>query len=258
MKTLVSAAAVAALAGSAFGLGESLDRTNAVIFTVDTPGVQITKQDIGSHQPVGRIGTTVYDAEGGGAGYVAAGPATGFLGFEDYGTTVSASGPPNGVPTTQVDTEELHEYGFVGGVTASGGVVFFDFFYNNFSFATSFGVQFPSAGNFIWTITITTPSTVLVPTEGYHQLFANNDPNIAPVTSGQWFLSDVGASPTIGHNDNAWDNGSFDYGDNDPNDPNVPDVDIRPIGQNFRINIPTPGAAALMGLAGLAGLRRRR
>lgn len=250
MKTLVSAAAVAALAGSAFGLGETLDRTNTPIFTIDTPGISITKRELSSQTPVGRATTTVYDGLGG-LGYVASPAATGGLGVEDYGTTLSPSGAPNGSPTSAADTFGLVEYGFAGGVTATGGVLFFEFYYNNFSFAGSFGVSFPSAGNFIWTIGITNPAATQIPTEGYHQVFANNNPGIGPVTSGQWFLNTGGANPAIGHNDGAWDNGSFDYG-------TTTTPSIHAIGQSFSLVAPAPGAAALMGLAGLAGIRRRR
>ena len=250
MKTLVSAAAVTALAGSAFGLGETLDRTNTPIFTIDTPGITITKREIGSQTPVGRVGTTVYEGLSGG-GYVASPPATGGIGIEDYGTSLSPSGAPNGTPTTATDTFALLEYGFAGGVTATGGVLFFEFYYNNFSFAGSFGVAFPSAGNFIWTIGIANPAATQIPTEGYHQVFANNNPNIGPVTSGQWFLNPTGANPTVGNNDTAWDNGSFDYG-------TTTTPSVLAIGQSFRLNVPAPGAAALMGLAGLVGIRRRR
>jgi hypothetical protein len=250
MKTLVSAAAVTALAGSAFGLGETLDRTNTPIFTIDSPGVSITKRDLTAPTPVGRAGVTVYEGLSGG-GYVASAPSTGGLGVEDYGTVLSSSGAPNGTPTTQLDTFGLVEYGFAGGVTAANGILFFEFYYNNFSFAGSFGVQLPSAGNFIWTITIGNPAATQIPTEGYHQIFANNNPNIGPVTSGQWFLGPNGANPTIGHNDSAWDNGSFDYG-------TTTTPSVLAIGQSFRLNAPAPGAAALMGLAGLAGIRRRR
>lgn len=251
MKTLVSAAAVAAIAGSAFGLGETLDRSNYPILDSNTPGITINARDLGSHSPLGRALSTVYDSVSGGLGFLASAPISGSLGVEDYGTTLSASGPPNGTPTNQFDTIPLAEYVFVGGVNITGGIMFFDFFFNDFSFSSGFGVAFPQTGAFIWTITIGNPIANQVPTEGYHTLFANDDPGIGPVTGGQWFVSDVGANPLIGHNDNAWDNGSFDYG-------TVSAPNVVPIGYNFAIVTPAPGAAVLMGMAGFAGIRRRR
>lgn len=258
MKSLVSAAAVTAIAGSAFGLGETLDRSNAIILTVDTPGVQFTRTAIGtpSPTPVAVPLTTTYDSLAG-IGFVASAPATGNLGVEDYGTTDSSSGPPNGTPVTQFETRGLHEFGFAGGQdngsqgAAVSGVIFFDFFFNDFSFANSFGVALPTAGAYFWTITIGNPAALQIPTEGFSSMFANNNPNIGPVTSGRWFLSDVGANPLIGHNDLAIDNGTFDFG-------TTTTPDVRNIGHNFSIVVPTPGAAAIMGLAGVAGLRRRR
>lgn len=253
MKTLVSAAAVTALAGSAFGLGETLDRTNIPIFTLATPGVQITRTELGSHQPVARTSantiygwdTTATAGQISGSGFLASPPASGVLGAEDYGTTYGDGvngGPPTG------SSFELCEYDFVGGVTATSGVMFFDFFTNSFSYAGGFGVQFPSAGNFIWTITISNPAANVLPGEGYHQVFANDDPNVAPITSGQWFVSDKGANPDYGTNDLSWDSGSYDYGSGTVS-----------LGYNFALReTPAPGAAAVMGLAGLAGLRRRR
>jgi hypothetical protein len=260
MKTLVSAAAVAALAGSAFGLGETLDRTGHRIFTQDTPGVTISWASMdGSSRGTlggGAAPTSVYgwdDATptsggagtiGGASGFFAAPAASGVIGVEDYGMSVSPSGPPNGAPTTATDTETLFAYEFVGGVANPYGILFMDFYFNDgATFATGFGVQLPTAGNFIWTITFGATPFTGVPTEGYHVMVANDNPGIGPITTGQWFLSSTGAAPIIGHNDLTIDNGTGGG---------------FPIGQLFALGIPTPGTAALMGLAGLAGLRRRR
>ena len=263
MKTLVSAAAVAALAGSAFGLGETLDRSNYRILTVNTPGVTFAKAPLDgtSRAPLSGQGTAVYGWDDntptsggpgtiGGAGFIASAAGTGVLGAEDYGSTLSASGPPNGSPSTQADTMNVISYEFVGGVQQVGGIVFFDFFFNNLTTANSFGLTFPSAGNFVWSITFA-PSALTVPTEGFHQLVANTNPALGPVTTGQWFLSDTGAGPVVGHNDTAFDNGTFNYG-------TATTPDVRSVGHLFALGVPTPGTAALMGLAGLAGMRRRR
>jgi hypothetical protein len=261
MKTLVSAAAVAAIAGSAFGLGETLNRTNVPIYTIDTPGITITKAPLqgSARAPLASIGTAVYGWDDntptsggpgtiGGSGFLANPASSGVLGVEDYGSTLSSSGPPNGSPTTQSDTMTAQAYQFVGGVTAVGGIMFFDFYDNAFGLVNYFGVAFPSAGAFIWTITFD-PTGFIVPTEGYHVVSANTNANIGPISTGQWYLSDTGANPIVGHNDLAWDNGSFDYGSG-----SVPLGNLFALG----VDIPTPGAAAVMGLAGLAGVSRRR
>jgi hypothetical protein len=262
MKTLVSAAAVAAIAGSAYGLGETLDRSNYPIYTASTPGITLTALPMSSADrgPLSGQGTSVYGWDDttpdiNGRGFVAAPAGTGILGVEDYGSTLSASGPPNGTPTTQFGTMNAMSYEFVGGVTAIGGILFFDYFFNDFSFGNGFGIQFPSAGNFIWSITFN-PTGLIVPTEGYHVITANTNPNIGPVSSGQWFLSEFSADPSgfpggIGHNDLAWDSGTFDYDGTGASPP----VNI---GYAFAIGVPTPGAVALMGIAGLAGVSRRR
>jgi hypothetical protein len=261
MKTLVSAAAVAAIAGSAFGLGETLDRSSFPIYTIDTPGITITKAPL-SGTTRGSLGsgtaaTSVYGWDDntassggpgtiGGSGFLASPAGTGIIGIEDYGSTLSASGPPNGTPTNQFDSMNSLAYEFVGGVSATSGILFFDFYYNDFSFGNGFGIQFPSAGAFIWTITFD-PTGFIVPTEGYHVITANSNPNIGPLSSGQWYLSDSGANPIHGTNDLAWDSGSFDYGSGT--------VDL---GYLFALGVPTPGTVGLMGLAGLAGVSRRR
>jgi hypothetical protein len=257
MKTLVSAAAVAAIAGSAYGLGETLDRSSYPIYTIDTPGITMRAHalDGSDRAPLGGIGTSVYgwdDNVGSvaGQGFLAAPAATGIIGIEDYGSTLSASGPPNGAPTNQYGMMNSMSYEFLGGVSAVGQILFFDFFFNDFSIGNSFGVAFPQAGNFWWTITFD-PTGFILPTEGYHVMTANTDPNIGPVSTGRWFLSDVGVAPLHGTNDLAWDAGSFDYDGTGPNGP----VDI---GYLFAVGVPTPGTVALMGLAGLAGVSRRR
>ena len=69
---------------------------------------------------------------------------------------------------------------------------------------------------------------------------ATLEPAICSPTTGQWFLSDAG--PSIGSEDvliGGGGGGQFSH--------------------NFAINaVPAPGAAALLGLGGLIGFRRRR
>jgi hypothetical protein len=256
MKTLVSAAAVAAIAGSAFGLGETLDHATVPVYTIDTPGITITKTPL-SEVGRGALGvpyataTSVYGWDdntfSSGSGFLAAPAAGGVLGAEDYGTTLSPSGPPNGSPTTDFSTFTMTGFQFVGGVDTSSGALFFDFFYNNVTTANSFGIAFPSAGNYLWTITFGSTGFI-APTEGFMQVTANTNPNIATPTGGQWFLSDAGANPVFGWNDSAFSAGSHDYGSGSV-----------PVGYMFALGqLPSPGAAGLMGLAGLVGVSRRR
>ena len=109
-------------------------------------------------------------------------------------------------------------------------------------------MQFDDAGNFVYTINF--PAPIQVPTEGFHAISANDNATFGPITSGQWFLSDIGANPTVGHNDFSIDNGSQDYGAAAP--------DVRDIGHNFALSIPTPGAATMLALTGLAAFPPRR
>jgi hypothetical protein len=263
MKTLVSAAAVAAIAGSAFGLGETLDLSSIPIYTVNTPGVTITKMPL-DQTGRGALGaftgvpsSSVYGWDDntyntGHSGSVAAPASSGVIGLEDYGTTLDPSGPPTGSPTTDYTTFNCNMVEFAGGVDTTNGVLFFEYFYNDGTLANSFGIQFGTVGNYVWALTFGGSGEIAIPTEGYMRIETNNNPNIAPSTNGQWFLSDAGANPVFGYNDLTVDAGQFDYGTSTA--PNVQDIGYRfALGQ-----VPTPGAAGLLGLAGLAGVSRRR
>lgn len=249
MKTLVSAAAVAAIAGSAFGLGETLDRTNAPIYSTNTPGISITATPLhgADRGPLAGFASSVYGWDDtsstiSGSGFVAA-PASSYLGFQGYSTTLGT--PPAGTPSTDYSTFTAMSFQFVGGVTNTGEILWFDFLYNDVTLGNYFGIQFPSGGNFLWTITFD-PTGFVVPTEGYLQITSNTDPNIGPVGTGRWFASDLGAMPEYG-TAGASSAGSFDYGSGSV-----------PLGYAWAIATPTPGTVGLMGLAGLAGVSRRR
>lgn len=152
--------------------------------------------------------------------YTAFDAATGNIGFDDYNSIAE-------------DDFVLTSFRFVGGVAEAGGTMSFQFFDANEDFADSFGIALPQAGNFIWTITIN--SEVIVPANGLIQAVVGDD------FTGQWFLSVT--DPDIGTNDLAIGGNETDAS------------------HRFELNgvpVPTPGALAVLGMAGLAGVRRRR
>jgi hypothetical protein len=153
--------------------------------------------------------------------YNAFASATGNVGFDDYGTAAT-------------DDIEVTSWRFVGGVEEVGGTMSFQFFDSDSQFVDSFGVALPQAGAFIWTITIS--SGLTIPANGIVQAVVGED------FTGRWFLS--ATEPEIGTNDNTF--GGANGG---------------ALSHRFEINgilIPTPGAMAVLGLAGLAATRRRR
>lgn len=223
MKTL-SVFAVLAMAGSALANGlptTNIDRSN-VLLDAGLYTLQATPLD-GEYFSA-RSSVLYSHIDGPYAGFPA---ASGAGGFDDY---VSTAG----------NDIILEEFSFVGGVTAVGGVVFFDFFDSALNFVDGFGVQLSQAGNFIWTITLNTP--IVVPNAGVVQAFFNDDALIGPVTSGQWFLSS--SATTVGTDSRTF--GGANGGE------------LQHSFELFGTVVPAPGAVALFGLAGLAGIRRRR
>ena len=190
-----------------------------------------TAREIGSTAGLRGTSTTVYSNTAEGTGYQAA-PVSGInvngelelLGTADYQSIATSN-------------FELTEFQFIGGVNQVGGVVFFDFFDAGGSYIDSAGVQLSEAGNFLWTITLNT--TFDIADGGFVQMYVD-DENLAGAGStagGQWFLTDAGA--TIGDALAADAGTSFDY-----------TVALS--------TVPAPGAAALLGLGGIAATRRRR
>lgn len=250
MKTLVSALAVAGLAGSAFGLSaQTIDRSGYTMYDeANLPaGVTITAVPIGDRLD-DRAGTPVFQNLAAGSGYLANAAFTGTISIEDYATSLG-DGVSDGVDGSGGATFALLEFGFVGGVNnygaGAGKTVFFDFFDVSTAPVSGFGITFANFGNFIYTISIANPAAVQVPVEGFMAMSTPTG------TRAQHFLSDaipvVGANGTENNQFYPPGNFDFDYG-NGP----------VPINFLFRLNVPTPGTAALFGLAGLAGIRRRR
>ncbi len=134
------------------------------------------------------------------------------------------------------DTLILSEYSFVGGVTAANGILWFDFYDDEAAYVDGFGVQFPQAGNYIWTITISEP--FVVPNAGYHSIEADDTYGN---TTGKWFLNSE--IPTVGS--------TTDW-------PGYIDDDDVPLNFKFElVSVPEPATLALLGLGALALIRRR-
>lgn len=225
-KTLIVAAGLA-VASSA-----SADLTTAPHSNLLSPDqYTLTATPIGAPDIAGVFGTAYSNMDAGPNGYVAFPVGGGAIGFDDYDSIATGG------------TIDVSSYRFVGGVDVAGGVAFFEFYDTNSAFVDSFGVAFPSAGNFIWTITINSyPGGVVVPEAGIHQIVTDNTGSFGPAAQGQWFLGDAG--PTVGTQSSAF--GSDSSGQ---------------FAHNFEINgdyVPAPASLALLGLGGLAATRRRR
>ncbi|MBL8047502.1 MAG: PEP-CTERM sorting domain-containing protein [Chthonomonas sp.] len=107
--------------------------------------------------------------------YVAFAARGGGLGFDDYTASPNAS-------------FALTEMRFIGGVTAAGGQLRFDFFDSASVFVTSFTSTFGTAGNFIWSITGLGALGITLPGSGVMQITALGS------TTGQFFLSNSAAT----------------------------------------------------------------
>ncbi|MFZ4572996.1 MAG: hypothetical protein ACOYN0_01280 [Phycisphaerales bacterium] len=123
----------------------------------------------------------------------------------------------------------LTDFKFVGGVTTIGGRLDFNFYHPDGTLISNFFVTLPQAGNFIWTIN---NINIIIPTDGIVEAVAAAD------TTGRWYLSTT--APTLGTQNAAF--GGAGGGNS----------------HRFELQVPAPGAAALMGLAGLVAGRRRR
>ncbi|MEM1185787.1 MAG: hypothetical protein AAGI53_12410 [Planctomycetota bacterium] len=162
------------------------------------------------------------------------------LGFDDYSS----------IATNNI---LLEEFTFVGGVNSAGtfgpgpgGVVFFDFFDSSGAFVDGIGVILPEGGNFIWTLTAATPFEIAA--DGFVQMSFDDEDLFSTGTTAQtaqWFSTADDA--LVG--DNGLNNGFVSPGTG---------ADLNFAFAITGTEVPTPGAAAVLGLAGLAATRRRR
>ncbi|RMF81568.1 MAG: PEP-CTERM sorting domain-containing protein [Planctomycetota bacterium] len=233
MRKVIATLAIVGL-GAGFAMADPIDRSNTPIFS-DGNGVTFSAEPMDGPGIGLSGGNNIYDSNAAGsAGFFAFPAATGAIGIDDYGTINGPGG-----------TSVIDEFGFVGGVTSAGQVMFFTFFTSGGSFATSFGVQFPQGGNFIWTITFTTPRTI--PNDGLLQAFA--DTGFVVPSTGQWFFTSSDAV-VVGSNNTTF---------------GPPPITTTFGGQvatvqNFRLDavIPEPATLGLLGLGVTCLIARRR
>lgn len=143
--------------------------------------------------------------------------------FDDYDSTL-ASGHI-----------ELSQFIFVGGVDVANKPVSFGFYGPDLSLANSFSITLPSAGIFVWTITL--GAGFNIPEKGFAAMFrSSTDTSYIASWRGQ------SAAPTVGTNDiNA---GSWNAGY----------MRMEIIGEA----VPEPTTMAALGAGALALIRRRR
>lgn len=159
--------------------------------------------------------------------FAALAAASGPLGFDDYQSTFT-DGPEFALQSMR----------FVGGVTTAGSAMIFEFQNPDMSVANTATVNLPQAGNFIWTIRFDSAvgakdSDFFIPANGFLAL------STAAETTGQWYLSTE--LPTIGTESREEGQGT-----------------ATTHSHRFELNVPAPGALAVLGLGGLALARRRR
>jgi hypothetical protein len=213
MRKSIVPLAVFALAGTAFA--DFLPVNHATLSTGLT-AVPIGSSEDGRNDPV-----VVYSSVPGPYGALA---AASFSHRDDYASTATGAG----------GIFPLHSIRFVGGVEVVGGILDFFLLDSNEQTVSSFGVQFPNAGNFIWTITLTNPLPAA--NSGFFQVQTRD------LTTGQWFATVTPANP----GSNSFSSG---YGST---------FDPQRIGAFELREVPAPGALALLGLGGLFAARRRR
>lgn len=210
-------------------LGGPRDRSSTPIYTP-------TGDFLGSEP--GLRGTAVYDSSSpGDGGYFAGVTAIGVLGYDDYVTQ-------SGVDLTSMK--------FVGGMSQAGGpggsaMMWLEFYDpNTFGFITSFGMDIPSSGWWIWTVTFPDPPFV-IPHSALFQIVANSTFTgggaYSTTIGGLWFLTTPDAL-AVGSNSLDIGGGATTGG--------------APLIHEFRFDVPEPATLSLLGAGMLFVLRRRR
>ncbi len=228
------------------------DRSNTPIYTT------AEFAEIGSAGT--RAGAAIYDSIGPGVGgYLAAPPALGALGTDDY-ITDSSTGP-------------MTAFKFVGGMTATaspvtsfgggGGlaVMWFEWYQHNttsgYDFVTSAGVLINSAGNFLWTITLGTPFPIPHGGTGSDQALFRVLANTtftgggaySTTIAGQWFIGTADAV-VVGGNTSA-------IGPIVNVGTTTTPVMVQGV-NSFSFHVPEPTTLALLAMGGCVLIRRRR
>lgn len=220
----IAVLATVALAGSV--MASPVDHSGVTIYDVNATSA-LSLEQTPDHSFAGSV-APVYSNMESGSGYVAfpasGGDANGVIGFDDY-------------VSTSASAFELGSIRFTGGVQQVSGVMFFDFFDASGTYVDGFGIRLSQAGNFIWTIDLST--TIDIDGAGYVQASVDAAGDFGVATTGQWFGSD--AAPTIGSTTDY-----SDFGDGINNHM----IELT--------SVPTPGAGALLAVGGLVATRRRR
>lgn len=214
MRTTVGILALVALAGSASAGIIDLPANHFMV-----PADAISGSALDSEQTQG---TPVYSSI---PGPYSAFAAAAFAGKDDYVTNLGGTG-----------NFTADAFKFVGGVTAVGGIL--DIFFLDAAgtgVISSFGVALPTAGDFIWTITLNGTSGLPAAKAGQVQI-QTRTPSL-----GRWFLTSTAAAPgtnsfASGYGSSAGLIAAFE----------------------FQELVPAPASLALLGMGGLVVGRRRR
>lgn len=214
MRTTFGILALVALAGSASAGIIDLPASHFMV-----PADAISAADLGSEETQGTVGYSSIP------GPYSAFAAAAFAGKDDYVTNIAGAG-----------NFTADKFRFVGGVTAVGGIL--DIFFLDAAgtgVISSFGVSLPSAGDFIWTITLNGVAGLPAAKAGQVQI-QTRTPSL-----GRWFLTSTPAAPGT----NSFASG---YGSSNG----------LIAAFEFQELVPAPSSLALLGLGGLVVGRRRR
>ena len=145
-----------------------------------------------------------------------------YIAYDDYVSTAPAGG-----------ASQLTSMSFAGGVSAAGGILNFQFLDVNQNVVTGFGIQFPAAGNAVWTFPL--GGAISVPNAGYLAVA----PGVG--TTGTWLENTV--PPTVGSTTPF-------PGHTEPGSGAV-------LNLKFALNVPEPSALLPLALGLVAIVRRR-
>jgi hypothetical protein len=165
---------------------------------------------------------------------------TGSLYFVSFqGGAVSADDYNSGLGA---GTATMDHFQFIGGVAAPGQVLFFTFFDTAGSYVSSFGVQLPYGGAYIWTITGAGGGSMNRPVgnAGFVQQWAD-DGSVVTLSTAIWYLNSD--APTVGTTG--------------PTFPGLTAGGV-PLDHKFSILVPEPGSLALLGMGVMTLVVRRR